>query len=86
MVPFAGITGLMYHVCMIAPLVRGDFLKMLLTSSIVMGVTLIMGSQIAPEVTELIARQGMAMPEGAAMATFLANPITWALVSLAKLF
>jgi PTS system galactitol-specific IIC component len=86
LIPFAGITGMVYTVCMIAPLVRGDFLKMLVTSAIIMSITMILGTNWAPEVTAMIAQKGFAMPEGAATVSFLANPLTWAIVAITRLF
>lgn len=86
LIPFAGITGLVYTICMIAPLVRGDFIKTLVTSAIVMSVVMIMGSNWAPEVTAIVAERGFAMPEGAASISFLANPLTWAMVAITRLF
>ena len=86
LIPFAGISGLVYIICLIAPLVRGDFLKLLVTSMIVMSVIMILGSNLAPEVTAVVAQKGFAMPEGAATVSFLANPMTWAMVALTRLF
>ncbi|MDP2964736.1 MAG: PTS transporter subunit IIC [Pelolinea sp.] len=86
LIPFAGITGLVYTVCMIAPLVRGDFLKMLVTSTIIMSIVMILGSNWAPEVTAMVAQKGFAMPEGAAMVSFFANPLTWVMVAITRLF
>jgi PTS system galactitol-specific IIC component len=86
LIPFAGISGLVYIVCMIAPLVRGDFIKMLVTSTIVMSVIMILGSNFAPEVTAMVAQKGFAMPEGAATVSFLANPMTWAMVAITRFF
>jgi PTS system galactitol-specific IIC component len=86
LIPFAGITGMVYTVCMIAPLVRGDFLKMLVTSAIIMSITMILGTNWAPEVTAMIAQKGFAMPEGAATVSFLANPLAWAMVAITRLF
>lgn len=85
-IPFAGITGVVYNICMIAPLVKGDLLKLFVTSAIVMSIILILGSNWAPEVTRLVAENGFAMPEGSASVSFFANPITWAMVALTRLF
>lgn len=84
-IPFAGISGLMYIICMIAPLVRGDFIKLLVTSTIVMSIIMIMSTAWAPEVTALVAQKGFAMPQGAAQVSFFANPFTWTLAALARL-
>jgi PTS system galactitol-specific IIC component len=86
LIPFAGISGLVYIICLIAPLVRGDFMKLLATSVIVMGVIMILGSNVAPEVTAVVAQKGFAMPDGAAKVSFLANPMTWLMVAIARSF
>ncbi len=86
LIPFAGISGLVYTICMIAPLVRGDFLKMLVTSAIVMSIVMILATNLAPEVTAVVAQQGFAMPEGAATISFFVNPLTWILVVITRFF
>ena len=86
LIPFAGISGLVYIICIIAPLVRGDFLKLLVTSTLVMCVIMILGSNLAPEVTAVVAQKGFAMPEGAATVSFMANPLTWGMVAITRLF
>jgi PTS system galactitol-specific IIC component len=86
LIPFAGISGLVYIICLIAPLVRGDFVKLLVTSVIVLSVIMILGSNLAPEVTAVVAQKGLTMPEGAATVSFLANPMTWILVVITRFF
>jgi len=86
MIPFGGITGLVYNICMIAPLVKGDFLKLFVTSAILLAVLMVLGSNWAPEVTALVAENGLAMPDDGASVSFLANPITWLMVSITRWF
>ena len=86
MIPFAGITGVIYIICMISPLVKGDLLKLFVTSVIIMSLIMVLGSNWAPEVTRLVAEHGLDMPEGAANVSFFANPVTWALVALTRFF
>jgi galactitol PTS system EIIC component len=86
LIPFAGLTGLVYIICMISALVRGDFLKTLVTSVIIMSVVMILSSNWAPEVTAIVAQKGFAMPEGAATVSFLANPLSWIMVAITRLF
>lgn len=85
-IPFAGVTAVVYNICMIAPLVKGDLLKLFVTSVIVMSIIMILGSNWAPEVTRLVAENGLALPEGSASVSFFANPVTWAMVGLTRLF
>jgi galactitol PTS system EIIC component len=86
LIPFAGLTGLVYNICMISALVRGDFLKTLVTSVIIMSIVMILSSNWAPEVTAMVAQKGFAMPEGAATVSFLANPLSWIMVATTRLF
>ncbi len=86
MIPFAGITGVIYIICMISPLVKGDLLKLFVTSVIIMSLIMVLGSNWAPEVTRLVAEHGLDLPEGAANVSFFANPVTWALVALTRFF
>ncbi|MCD6356246.1 MAG: hypothetical protein J7L66_03075 [Anaerolineaceae bacterium] len=86
MIPFASLTGIVYLICTIAPLVEGDFLKLFFTSCILVAVLIMMGSNFAPEVTRLIGESRLAVPEDGAYVSFLANPITWAMVALTRLF
>ena len=85
-IPFAGITGVVYNICMISPLVKGDLPKLVVTSTIVMVIILILGSNWAPEVTRLVAENGLDLPEGAANVSFFANPVTWSLVAMTRIF
>jgi PTS system galactitol-specific IIC component len=85
-IPFAGITGVVYNICMISPLVKGNLPKLVVTSTIVMAIILILGSNWAPEVTRLVAENGLALPDGAANVSFFANPITWSLVAMTRVF
>jgi galactitol PTS system EIIC component len=84
LIPFGGITSLVYNICMIAPLVKGDFLKLFVTSAILLAVLMILGSNWAPQVTALVGENGLAMPTDGASVSFLANPITWIMVVLAR--
>jgi len=86
MIPFAGITGVIYIICMISPLVKGDLLKLFVTSAIIMSLIMILGSNWAPEVTRLVAENGLDLPEGAAAVSFFANPVTWSLVAMTRMF
>jgi PTS system galactitol-specific IIC component len=85
-IPFAGITGVVYNICMISPLVKGNLPKLVVTSTIVMAIILILGSNWAPEVTRLVAENGLALPDGAANVSFFANPVTWSLVAMTRVF
>ncbi len=86
MIPFAGITGMIYIICMISPLVKGDLMKLFVTSLIIMSFIMILSSNWAPEVTRLVAENGLDLPEGTANVSFFANPVTWSMVALTRLF
>jgi len=47
---------------------------------------LILGSNWVPEVTRLVAENGLDLPEGAANVSFFANPVTWSLVAMTRMF
>lgn len=85
-IPFAGVTAVVYNICMIAPLVKGDLLKLFVTSAIVMSIIMILGSNWAPEVTALVSQNDLALSEGAASVSFFANPITWLMVAATRIF
>lgn len=85
-IPFAGITAVIYIICMISPLVKGDLLKLFVTSAIIMSLIMVLGSNWAQEVTRLVAEDGLELPEGAANVSFFANWIIWLLVALRRFF
>jgi hypothetical protein len=51
-----------------------------------MAIILILGSNWAPEVPRLVAENGLALPDGAANVSFFANPVTWSLVAMTRVF
>ena len=85
-IPFGGLTDIVFAICTIAPLVKGDLLKLIVTSTILYCILLLLGSNWAPEVTQLVAENGLALPEGAALVSFLGKPVTWMMVALTRLF
>jgi len=84
LIPFAGLTGLIYLICTIAPLVKGDLLKLLATSIIILAAMIGLGSNWAPEVTRLVSENGLALPAETAQVSFMANPLTWVMVVVAR--
>lgn len=86
LIPFGGLTGVVYTICTIAPLVQGDFMKLMVTSTILFAVLLLLGSNWAPEVTRLVSENGLVLPEGAASVSSFGNPVTWVMVALTRIF
>jgi len=85
-IPFGGLTDIVFAICTIAPLVKGDLLKLIVTSTILYCILLLLGSNWAPEVTQLVAENGLALPDGAALVSFLGKPVTWIMVVLTRIF
>jgi galactitol-specific phosphotransferase system IIC component len=77
---------MIYIICMVSPLMKGDLMKLFVTSLIIMSFIMILSSNWAPEITRLVAENGLDLPEGTANVSFFANPVTWSMVALTRLF
>ena len=58
----------------------------IVTSTILYAVLLLLGSNLAPEMTQLVAENGLALPSESGSISSIANPFTWVMVMLTRLF
>lgn len=70
-IPFADLAATAYFISMATPLHRGDFLRTLLSGTIMMAIVLLIASFFAPVITETAQGTGFEFPEGATQITAL---------------
>lgn len=86
--PFADLAVIPFIVCLITAMSRGNILRSLLVSTIVMALLLIFATNISPSETKMAIDAGVQFPAGATQIGNLdrANLITWALWKFFSLF
>ncbi|MGE5483875.1 MAG: PTS galactitol transporter subunit IIC [Ignavibacteriales bacterium] len=86
--PFGDLATIPFMVAMVAPVVRGNVFRSVVVGAIVIGVGLLIATNVAPLHTQAAIAAQFKMPEGAAMISSIcdgANPLTWILLKIASL-
>ncbi len=86
--PFVDLTVLPFIVAMMNPVTRGNVVRNIIISTIVIGAGLVMATSLAGLHTAAAIDAGFAMPEGATQISSICdgtNPLSWALVNSAKI-
>ncbi|MGE5542220.1 MAG: PTS transporter subunit IIC, partial [Bacillota bacterium] len=86
--PFGDLATIPFMVAMVAPVVRGNVFRSVVVGAIVIGVGLLIATNVAPLHTQAAIAAQFKMPEGAAMISSIcdgANPLTWILLKITSL-
>ena len=88
LLPFADLAVIPFIVCLITAMSKGNVIRSLMISTIVMSFVLIFATNLAPAETIMAKVAGVTLPDGATLIGNLdrANLITWILVKLFSLF
>lgn len=88
LLPFADLAVIPFIVCLITAMSKGNVIRSIMISTIVMACILLIATNLAPAETIMAADAGVQIPEGAALIGNLdrANLITWILVKVFSLF
>lgn len=87
--PFGDLATIPFMVAMISPIVRGNVFRSVLIGSIVIGVGLLIATNVAPLHTDAAIAAKFEMPKGATLISSIcdgANPLTWVLLQISKIF
>lgn len=85
--PFASLAGLPFMFVLITPLARGDFFRTFVIGVIVVGVGLLIGTNISPLFTEAALAAKFAIPDGARLISSIdygSSPLPWIIVKLSE--
>ncbi len=86
--PFASLAGLPFMFVLITPLARGDFFRTFIIGAVVIGVGLLIGTNMSPLFTEAALAAKFAIPNGATMISSIdygSSPLPWLIVKLTDL-
>ena len=88
LLPFADLAVIPFIVCLITAMSKGNVIRSLMISTIVMAIVLIFATNLAPAETIMAKTAGVTLPDGATLIGNLdrANLITWLLVKFFSLF
>jgi PTS system galactitol-specific IIC component len=84
MLPFGDLASTAFFIEMLAPFTKGRFWRTLITGTVIMAVTLYLGSIWAPLFTEIAKSVGYSFPEGSATISGFANPLSFVLIMLSR--
>jgi PTS system galactitol-specific IIC component len=87
--PFGDLATIPFMVAMVAPLVRGNVFRSVLIGAVVIGVGLLIATNVSPLHTQAAIAAQFKFPEGASMISSIcdgANPLTWVLLKIASIF
>lgn len=87
--PFGDLATIPFMVAMIAPITKGNVFRSVLIGAIVIGVGLLIATNIAPLLTHAAADAAFKFPSGASEISSIcdgANPLTWIILQIMKLF
>lgn len=86
--PFGDLATIPFMVAMVAPVVRGNVFRSVVVGAIVIGVGLLIATNVATLHTQAAIAAQFQMPEGASLISSIcdgANPLTWILLKIASL-
>ena len=88
LLPFADLAVIPFIVCLITAMSKGNVIRSLMISTIVMAIVLVFATNLAPAETIMAKTAGVTLPDGATLIGNLdrANLITWLLVKFFSLF
>ena len=88
LLPFADLAVIPFIVCLITAMSKGNVIRSLMISTIVMAFVLVFATNLAPAETIMAKTAGVTLPDGATLIGNLdrANLITWLLVKFFSLF
>ncbi len=88
LLPFADLAVIPFIVCLITAMSKGNVIRSLMISTIVMALVLVFATNLAPAETIMAQSAGVTLPEGATQIGNLdrANLITWVLVKIFSIF
>jgi PTS system galactitol-specific IIC component len=87
--PFGDLATIPFMVAMIAPITRGNVFRSVLIGTIVIAVGLLIATNVAPLLTQAAADAAFKFPTGATEISSIcdgANPLTWVILQIMKLF
>lgn len=85
--PFASLAGLPFMFVLITPLAKGDFFRTFVIGVIVVGVGLLIGTNISPLFTEAAVAAKFAIPDGARAISSIdygSSPLPWIIVKMSE--
>ena len=88
LLPFADLAVIPFIVCLITAMSKGNVIRSLMISTIVMAFVLVFATNLAPAETIMARTAGVTLPDGATLIGNLdrANLITWLLVKIFSIF
>ncbi|ORX22700.1 PTS galactitol transporter subunit IIC [Thermoanaerobacterium sp. PSU-2] len=87
--PFGDLATIPFMVAMIAPITRGNVFRSVLIGAIVIGVGLLIATNVAPLLTQAATDAAFKFPSGASQISSIcdgANPLTWIILKIMNLF
>ncbi|MBE0070076.1 PTS galactitol transporter subunit IIC [Thermoanaerobacterium thermosaccharolyticum] len=87
--PFGDLATIPFMVAMIAPITKGNVFRSVLIGAIVIGVGLLIATDVAPLLTHAAVDAAFKFPKGASEISSIcdgANPLTWIILKIMKLF
>ena len=85
--PFASLAGLPFMFVLITPIVKGDFFRAFLVGIIVIGIGLLIGTNLAPLFTNAAVSAKFAIPDGATTISSIdygSSPLPWLIIKLTE--
>lgn len=89
LLPFGDLATIPFMVVLIAPITRGNVFRTVLIGTVVIGVGLLIATNVAPLHTQAAIEAAFEFPEGAVLISSIcsgANPLTWILLQISKIF
>ncbi|MCR4398230.1 MAG: galactitol-specific PTS transporter subunit IIC [Firmicutes bacterium] len=86
--PFGDLATIPFMVAMVAPIVRGNVFRSVVIGAVVIGVGLLIATNVAALHTQAAIEAQFTLPEGATLISSIcdgANPLTWLLMKIASL-
>lgn len=85
--PLADLASTAFFVCMATPIHKGNFIRTLISGTIMMAIVLLLSSAFAPAITQSAVETGFAFPEGAQAITALSagNVFAWIISKIMSL-
>ncbi len=87
--PFGDLATIPFMVAMIAPITRGNVFRSVIIGAIVIGVGLLIATNVAPLLTQAATDAAFKFPNGASQISSIcdgANPLTWIILKIMYLF
>lgn len=87
--PFGDLATIPFMIAMVAPISKGNVFRSVIIGAIVIGVGLLIATNVAPLHTQAAIDAAFQFPEGASKISSIcdgANPLTWVLLQIMKIF